>query len=164
MIPLWKENDAWKVLFTQRGRQLADHRGQVAFPGGRREAEDAGPLQTALRETLEEVGIRPEQIEPLGILNPVDTSTRYRIWPVVGILREPVMLNPTPPEVQEAFWIPLAWLMEAGRWKWKLVEAQTGRQGHRSIFFEAYYGRVIWGATGMITCRLLEILRKDETG
>jgi 8-oxo-dGTP pyrophosphatase MutT (NUDIX family) len=164
LIPLWEEHDAWKVLFTVRGQQLADHRGQVAFPGGLRGAGEAGPLQTALREACEEVGLCPDRIDPLGILHPVDTSTRYRIWPVVGILREPVRLHPARPEVQEAFWVPLAWLMERGRWKWKPVETGTKRKGHRSIFFEAYEGRVIWGATGIITRRLLEILRKDENG
>jgi 8-oxo-dGTP pyrophosphatase MutT (NUDIX family) len=162
LAALWNDAGDWKILFTLRGDSLADHRGQVAFPGGRAETGDSGPLQTALRETREEVGIPPEHIDPLGILDPVDTSTGFRIWPVVGIWKQPGALNPAPPEVCETFWIPLAWLGQAGRWKRKA--APSGRGRHRAIFFEAYQGRIVWGATALITVQLLQILPGGRIG
>ncbi len=164
LVVLWKDTEDWKLLYTRRGDQLADHRGQVAFPGGHVEAGDSGPLQTALREACEEVGIPSEQIDPLGILDPVDTSTGFRIWPVVCLLKQPAELKPALPEVREAFWIPLAWLMRKGRWEWRTVPSGAGRSGRRAIFFESFQGHDLWGATALITVRLLEILHGGRIG
>jgi 8-oxo-dGTP pyrophosphatase MutT (NUDIX family) len=158
LVALWNNAGVWQLLFIRRGEGLADHRGQIAFPGGREEAEDSGPLQTALREAREEVGISAGQTDPLGILDPVDTSTGFRIWPVVCILRSPVVLAPAPPEVREAFWIPLSWLAEERRWKWETAPSGAGSSGRRAVFFEPYDGRTLWGATALITVNLLQIL------
>ena len=162
LVALWNNAGLWQLLFIQRGEELADHRGQIAFPGGRKEAEDSGPLQTALREACEEVGISAGQTDPLGILDPVDTSTGFRIWPVVCILNPPVELTPAPPEVREAFWIPLSWLAEAGRWKWETVPSGTGSRGRRAVFFEPYDDHTLWGATALITVNLLRILHQGK--
>jgi 8-oxo-dGTP pyrophosphatase MutT (NUDIX family) len=147
-----------KLLFTRRGDQLADHSGQIAFPGGRAETGDSGPLQTAIREAHEEVGIPPEHILPLGILDPVDTSTGFRIWPVAAMVTRPADVRIAPPEVVEAFWIPLAWLREKGRWEWRTVPSGAGRGTRRAVFFEAYRGKRLWGATAWITVQLLQML------
>jgi 8-oxo-dGTP pyrophosphatase MutT (NUDIX family) len=163
LIALQKEEEGWKMLFTRRSEQLAEHGGQIAFPGGQAEAGDSGPLQTALREAREEVGLPPEDADPLGILEPADTSTGFRIWPVVCLLRRKPTLHPAPPEVMEIFWIPLAWLREKKRWEWKPVPSEGGRSTHRAVFFEPYQGRVLWGATAWITSRLLETLRAGQT-
>ena len=162
LIVLQKEEGAWRLLFTRRGDQLADHHGQIAFPGGHAEAGDTTPMQTALREAYEEVGIPPDAVIPLGVLDPVDTHTGFRIWPAVCRIHRPVALQPALPEVSEAFWIPLAWLMAKGQWKRKPVSAEPGQDKRRAIFFEAYQGYIIWGATAMITCRLMEIIRKGQ--
>lgn len=164
MLVALKEKREWSVLFTRRGEQLADHRGQIAFPGGQVDAGDSGPLQTALREASEEVGIPPEAVDPIGILAPVDTQTGFRIWPVICILRQPISLKPASPEVCEVFWIPLKWLKEPGRWEWQPVPSEAGRSERKAIFFEAYQGHVIWGATAMITCQVLELILMGREG
>jgi 8-oxo-dGTP pyrophosphatase MutT (NUDIX family) len=146
------------LLFTRRGDQLADHSGQIAFPGGRAETGDSGPLQTAIREAHEEVGIPPEHILPLGILDPVDTSTGFRVWPVAAMVTRPADVRIASPEVVEAFWIPLAWLREKGRWEWRTVPSGTVRGTRRAVFFEAYRGKRLWGATAWITVQLLQLL------
>ena len=110
------------MFFTRRSEHLADHSGQIAFPGGRAEAGNSGPLQTALREACEEIGLPPGAVHPLGILEPVDTSSGFRVWPVVGVLRLPVEPRPSSPEVAEAFWIPLDWLAAEGRWESRPVD------------------------------------------
>jgi len=160
LVVLRQDAGGEQLLFTRRGEELADHRGQIAFPGGHAEPGDSGPLQTALREAGEEVGIPAGRTEPMGILDPVDTSTGFRIWPVVCRLTSPVEIKPAPPEVCEAFWIPIAWLAREGRWKWKT--APSG--GRRAIYFEPYDGRIVWGATAQITVHLLNILRRGDLG
>lgn len=160
LILLRNRNDAWEVFLTRRSEQLADHSGQIAFPGGRAETGDSGPLQTALREACEEIGISPGSVHPLGILDPVDTSSGFRVWPVAGVLRLPVEPRPSSTEVAEAFWIPLDWLAADGRWEWRTVPA--GEACREAIFFEAFQGHVIWGATAAITVQLLDRLHGKE--
>jgi 8-oxo-dGTP pyrophosphatase MutT (NUDIX family) len=152
----------WNLLYTRRSDRLADHSGQIAFPGGRAEQGDSGPLQTALREAHEEVGIPAAHVDALGILDPVDTSTGFRIWPVVGVLTGPTRPEPASPEVSEAFWIPLAWLSRKGRWEWRPAADASGRGKGRAVFFEPYRGRTLWGATALITVRLLRILAEGR--
>ncbi len=100
------------VVFTQRTAHLADHAGQISFPGGRAEEGDTGPAHTALREAREEVGIEPAAIEILGELPDYHTSTGFRVRPVVGWAEPPVFFSPDPHEVAEIFEVPLAFLLE----------------------------------------------------
>jgi 8-oxo-dGTP pyrophosphatase MutT (NUDIX family) len=164
LVPLRRRENAWEVLFTRRSARLADHRGQIAFPGGRAEAGDSSPLQTALRESFEEVGIPPASVQPLGVLDPVDTSSGFRIWPVVGVVASPVELQSETAEVVEIFWIPLAWLKMEGRWEWRSVNTEKNPDRRKAVFFKAYHGHVIWGATAAILVRLLRMLREGGGG
>jgi 8-oxo-dGTP pyrophosphatase MutT (NUDIX family) len=161
LILLRNRMNAWEVFFTRRSEQLANHRGQIAFPGGRAEAGDSGPLQTALREACEEVGITPAAVHPLGILDPVDTSSGFRVWPVVGVIRLPVDPRPSSPEVAEAFWIPLDWLAAEGRWESRTVAAAASGKARSAVFFEAYQGHVIWGVTAMIMVQVLDRIHRS---
>jgi 8-oxo-dGTP pyrophosphatase MutT (NUDIX family) len=163
LVPLLKEEAVWKLLFTRRSESLAEHGGQISFPGGRAEEGDSGPLPTALREACEEIGISGEDIHPLGILEPEDTRTGFRIWPVVGIVHWPVELILSSPEVREVFLVPLDWLIQPGRSEWREVKSTHGGVPRRAPFFEPFEGRVIWGATASITIRLLEIIRSGWT-
>jgi 8-oxo-dGTP pyrophosphatase MutT (NUDIX family) len=160
LVPLLKDETVWKLLFTRRSNQLADHRGQVSFPGGHFETGDSGPLQTALRETCEEIGIRSEDIRPLGILDPADTRTGFRIWPVVCIMKWPFHLKLSLPEVREVFFVPVEWLMQGGNLTRRSMESINGGAQNAVPFFESFQGHVIWGATAAITVRLMEILRE----
>jgi 8-oxo-dGTP pyrophosphatase MutT (NUDIX family) len=159
LVPLQPVSGAWRILYTVRGEGLADHSGQISFPGGRPEAGDAGPLQTALREACEEVGVEPDAVEPLGILDPVDTGSGFRIWPAVGVIAEGTAVLPAGPEVRSFFWVPLDWLQTPGRWERRPVPSAAA-PGRRAVFFEAYAGNVIWGATARITVQLLDLLRE----
>jgi 8-oxo-dGTP pyrophosphatase MutT (NUDIX family) len=158
LVPLQRDSGAWRVLYTVRSERLGEHRGEIAFPGSQPEAGDAGPLQTALREACEEVGIDPRDVEPLGILDPVDTGTGFRIRPVVGVIAEGAAVRPSLPEVSGVFRVPLDWLQTAGRREGQPVHPPAGDK--RAIFFEDFNGRVIWGATARITVQLLDLLRE----
>jgi 8-oxo-dGTP pyrophosphatase MutT (NUDIX family) len=136
------------VVFTQRTAHLADHAGQISFPGGRVEEGDAGPAHTALREAREEVGIDPAGVEILGELPDYHTSTGYRVRPVVGWAEPPAAWSPDPHEVAEVFEVPLAFLLETANHRY---ESAFYRGRLRHYWAMPWQGRFIWGATaGML--------------
>jgi 8-oxo-dGTP pyrophosphatase MutT (NUDIX family) len=136
------------VVFTQRTAHLADHAGQISFPGGRAEEGDEGPAGTALREAREEVGIDPAGVEILGELPDYHTSTGYRVRPVVGWAEPPVAWSPDPHEVAEVFEVPLAFLLETANHRYESA-FYKGRLRH--YWAMPWRGRFIWGATaGML--------------
>lgn len=143
------------VLLTVRSTNMSRHAGQVAFPGGRIDPQDDGPLGAALRETQEEVGIDPAAVEVIGIADHYQTTSGFRITPVVGILPPdlPLMLNPH--EVDAAFEAPLDFLMEPVNHVEQSVEWQ-GRDRH---YFEIMWqDRRIWGATAGMIVNLAHLL------
>jgi 8-oxo-dGTP pyrophosphatase MutT (NUDIX family) len=136
------------VVFTQRTAHLADHAGQISFPGGRSDAGDATPEHTALREAEEEVGIPADRIEILGRLPEYHTSTGYRVTPVVGWAEPPLTYRPDPHEVADVFEVPLAFLLDSGNHRYESA-FHKGRM--RNYWAMPYGERFIWGATaGML--------------
>jgi 8-oxo-dGTP pyrophosphatase MutT (NUDIX family) len=135
------------ILFTQRTTQLAQHSGQVSFPGGRRDASDLSPLQTALRETREETGIESRFITIAGYLPRYRTGTGFDIWPVVGVLARDFILTPSPQEVAEIFEAPLAFFLDPAN---RRVESRVWGARERSFYVFTPEGRTIWGATAAI--------------
>ncbi|WGF86776.1 CoA pyrophosphatase [Marinivivus vitaminiproducens] len=140
--------DVTTVLLTQRTAHLRDHAGQVAFPGGRVEPEDKGPVDTALREAEEEVGLPPDRVEILGFLPPYDTVTGFRIQPVVGWVRPPEGFRPQPFEVADVFEVPLGFVLDPANHQ-RRRGMRNGRE--RTFYVLPYENRYIWGATaGML--------------
>ena len=156
LAPLLRENGAWSLLYIRRSDQLADHQGQVAFPGGGVEASDPSPEATALRETWEELGIEPKDVRVVGRLPGLLTGTGFSIQPVVGIIPWPYALRLSADEVAHAFTIPLSWLAEPAHREERWYE-RDGRRA-RVFFFAPYQGEVLWGATARMTVELLAIL------
>jgi 8-oxo-dGTP pyrophosphatase MutT (NUDIX family) len=145
------------VVFTQRTAHLADHAGQISFPGGRVEAGDEGPRDTALREAREEVGIDPAGIEILGELPDYHTSTGYRVRPVVGWTEPPVTWSPDPHEVADVFEVPLAFLLERANHRYESA-FYKGRMRH--YWAMPWQGRFIWGATAGMLVTFQRIVRR----
>jgi 8-oxo-dGTP pyrophosphatase MutT (NUDIX family) len=143
------------LLFTRRTDTLARHSGQVSFPGGRCEAGDLTPVQTALRETFEETGIAPSFITVAGYLDRYLTGTGFDIQPVVGLLAEGFALAPDPREVAEVFEVPLAFLCDPANRRRESREI-AGRQ--RRFYAFTYKEHEIWGATAAILVNLAERL------
>ena len=135
------------ILFTQRTAHLARHSGQVSFPGGRSEASDLSPLETALRETMEETGIEPAFVSVAGYLPRYRTGTGYDISPVVGVLSDGFTLSPNPDEVAEAFEAPLAYFLDPAN---RRLETRIWGGKERSFYVFSPAGRTIWGATAAI--------------
>ncbi|MBL8289187.1 MAG: CoA pyrophosphatase [Rubrivivax sp.] len=111
LVPLVQRPEGLSVLLTRRTEHLRDHAGQISFPGGRAEADDANAADTALREAEEEVGLARRHVELIGELPLYHTVTSYAVTPVVGLVTPPFELALDPFEVAEAFEVPLAFLM-----------------------------------------------------
>lgn len=136
------------VVLTQRTSHLAHHAGQIAFPGGRREAADESPEVTALREAHEEIGLERGRVELLGRLPEYRTSTGFAVTPVVGWAEPPLSYRPDPHEVADVFEVPLGFLLDPRNHRYESA-FYRGRMRH---YWAMPYGeRFIWGATaGMI--------------
>jgi 8-oxo-dGTP pyrophosphatase MutT (NUDIX family) len=136
------------VVFTQRTAHLADHAGQISFPGGRCDEGDGTAEGTALREAREEIGIETGSIELLGRLPEYRTSTGFTVTPVVGSVAPPLVYRPDPHEVAEVFEVPLAFLLDPGNHR---HESAFFRGRMRRYWAMPFGERFIWGATaGML--------------
>ena len=136
------------VLLTLRTDHLPSHAGQISFPGGKIEDADPSPVETALRETEEEIGLSRNVVEPLGYLDAYRTGTGYRIIPVVALVRPDFTLHLNTAEVTDAFEVPLSFLMDEANHQ---RHARQWRGRERHFYAMPFEERYIWGATaGMI--------------
>jgi 8-oxo-dGTP pyrophosphatase MutT (NUDIX family) len=158
LIPVFERNGTLTVLLTQRSADLKHHAGQISFPGGRMETGDRDIAHTALRETHEEVGIRPEEVSVIGYLDPMPTVTGYAVTPVVGLVAGQAEVSVDHTEVEYAFEVPLTFFVDERNemtserdihgWKVPIIEFQ-------------YDGQRIWGATAHILVELRKILKNQ---
>ena len=141
------------VLLTQRSAHLNEHAGQISFPGGKIDPTDASPLDAALREAEEEVGLTREFIDPIGYLDLYGTSFGFRILPTVAKVRPGFTLRISPAEVDDAFEVPLAFLMNPANHQ---LQSKEFRGVERFYYAMPYGERYIWGATAGILRVLYE--------
>ena len=141
------------VLLTQRSAHLADHAGQIAFPGGKIEAADASPLDTALREAEEEIGLDRGFVDPIGYLDLYATGFGFRILPTVARVKPGFKLSINRGEVDDAFEVPLSFLMNPANHQ---LHSKEFRGMERSYYAMPYAERYIWGATAGILRVLYE--------
>jgi 8-oxo-dGTP pyrophosphatase MutT (NUDIX family) len=135
------------VILTQRPTWLRSHAGQVAFPGGKVDADDVDAVAAALREAEEEIGLPPERVEVLGEADTYYTGSGYRIAPIIGIIPPDLALTANPEEVEDWFEVPLAFLLDPANAK---VESGFW-QGHARQYYDMnWQGRRIWGVTAGI--------------
>ena len=156
LVPLLPTPQGLGVLLTVRSNRLRHHRGQIAFPGGRLDPEDASASEGALREATEEIGLARHQVQVLGSLPGMATGTGYWVNPVVGLLDaavQPQSLVLSPQEVQEAFVVPLAFLMNPANHQRRLgcwqQDGQIIQRAFHAMPWQAPAGHTyfIWGAT-----------------
>ncbi len=155
LIPLVKR-DEWHVLLTKRTDHLHNHPGQVSFPGGRADAVDVSPLDTALRETNEEVGVDKDLIELVGVIEPYLTVTDFNVVPVVGFVDPSFKLKIDEFEVAEVFEVPLSTVLNTSLYERK----EIFWKGENRFYWELMYnGYQIWGATAAMLYAFAERLR-----
>ena len=155
LVPLVDRRGGLTVLLTERTEHLADHAGQISFPGGHIEPGDSDPEDAALRETEEETGLSRRRVEVLGRLDTYITRTGFTVTPVVAIAEPPLGLEPDPREVAAVFEVPLAFFLDAANHQL----CKRPFQGSNRQFYAMPYGdRYIWGATAGMLVNLYERL------
>ena len=156
LVPIIARGNSLSVLFTTRTEHLTQHAGQISFPGGGSESEDADAVATALRETHEEIGIAPAIVQPFGYLDCFETISSYCVTPVVGSLDAAYTTTLDSREVADVFEVPLDFFLDPANLRRRRIEWR-GRP--RDIFEFPYNDRNIWGATAAM---LLNLVRRLE--
>ncbi len=155
LVPL-VERGGPHLIFAKRTDRVGTHRGQISFPGGTIDPADPSPLDAALRESEEEVGLPRTAVEPLGALDDTETfATQFVITPWVGVVREPVVWRPDGEEIEEVIEVPFASLVERANFR---VEHWERDGVVRPVYFYDWGGEVIWGATARIVKHYLDLV------
>jgi 8-oxo-dGTP pyrophosphatase MutT (NUDIX family) len=160
LVPLRHHDDGWHVILNVRSNEVGQHKGEIAFPGGRLEPTDDDMVACALREIWEEMGVRPEDVDVLGPLAAQQTKTDFLVWPTVGVIPYPYEFKPEPREVAEVIEIPLDTLLDGTAVR---HEARMTPEGDLLRLTSYGYGRhLVFGATAWILGELIEVI--DEIG
>jgi 8-oxo-dGTP pyrophosphatase MutT (NUDIX family) len=155
LIPLLFRDGEWRVLVTLRTEEVEHHKGQISFPGGACDPEDATLEATALREAQEEIGIPPQAIELLGALDDYPTITDFVVTPFVGIVRQPCSYRLSNSEVAAVVEVPLSFLRDPAHLR---VEQLEYKEQLHDVLFWDYGPYVIWGATARILKGFIDLL------
>lgn len=147
LVPIVLHEDEATVLLTQRAPNMRAHSGQIAFPGGRVDEDDATPLAAALREAEEEIGLERDLVQPLGYLDAYLSASGYLVTPVVAMIEPRFTLRLNPLEVADAFEVPLAFLLDPNNYE---VHAREWKGRIRQYYAIPFRERYIWGITAGI--------------
>ncbi len=165
LVPVFWHQKDWHLLFIRRVVNTRDrHSGQVAFPGGRRDAEDKDSVATALREAREEIGLSSIEVEVLLQLDDYRTSSHYLVSPVVARVPWPYPYRAQPSEVDRIFSIPMSWLTDPANVdvRYRLINRGEEQVQTPVVYFEPYDGETLWGASARMTIAFLRALHKGE--
>lgn len=147
LVPVWLHPDGARLILTKRSSHLKHHPGQIAFPGGKVDATDDGPIAAALREAQEEIGLPPAHVDIAGTLPPHETVTGFAVTPVLGFIRAPFAPIPEAGEVEEVFTTPLSHVLTPANFA---IERRRWRGEWRQYYAVPYGPYYIWGATARI--------------
>ena len=161
LVLLYQRDQDYRVVLTKRTELVANHKGEVCFPGGRHEpAVDQSLMHTALRESAEEIGLRTEETEVLGALEARATRFKFLVTPYVAVLKTPHAFTPQPTEVAEVLEIPLDYLLSPEALS---TEPMAWRDVNISTPYFRYNDHIIWGATARILQQFLSLLSSDQS-
>jgi 8-oxo-dGTP pyrophosphatase MutT (NUDIX family) len=158
ILPIYYKEGQYYILFIKRTEKVKVHKGQISFPGGTYEERDGTLLNTALRESAEEVGLAPADVEILGMLDDTPTVTsNYVITPFVAFIPSPYQLKADSEEIEEIIEVPVSALLQEG-----CMEKETEFEGGEWVtsYTYSYKGRIIWGATARILKQFLGIWKE----
>jgi 8-oxo-dGTP pyrophosphatase MutT (NUDIX family) len=155
LVPLFQKGKDCHLLFTKRSEQVKYHKGEISFPGGVVDEEDAELERTALREAFEEIGLKEEDIQIIGVLDDIVTITEFIVTPIVGLFPYPYPFKVSEVEIAELIEVPLASLLDEDCFS----EREIFRGDRKEVVYAYQYGNhVIWGATARILKQFLDLI------
>ncbi|EIJ41772.1 NTP pyrophosphohydrolase [Beggiatoa alba B18LD] len=159
LLPLVEYADEYRIILTQRTAHLHNHPGQICFPGGRVDVDDRNVTETALRETMEEIGLSRPFIDIIGTLDTYETGTGFLITPVVGFVKTGFHLKLDSFEVAEVFEVPLSFILDERNHQREIMHYR-GQAHFYHVFY--YQNRMIWGATAGILVNFYQRLQQAK--
>ena len=160
LIPFFKKNGEYHILFTRRTDMVEHHKGQISFPGGRQDEKDKDLLTTALREAREEMGIEKKDVRILGELDDICTATTdFCVSPFVALIPYPYPFKVNSQEIEEVLEVPLSVLLDESRFR---QELHKGDGKPFLVYFYQHKDHTIWGATATILKQLLDLLPEED--
>ena len=155
LIPILTFKKDLEILLTKRSNSLKNHPGQIAFPGGKKDQIDSSPIETALRETQEEVGLNPKNVEIIASLPSHKTATGFVIKPYLGLINQPFSETLRQGEVDEIFTVPYEYILNEKNFS---IHTRKWNGSQRSYYVVPYGPYYIWGATARILLNLSRAL------
>ena len=155
LIPILTFKKDLEILLTKRSNSLKNHPGQIAFPGGKKDQIDSSPIETALRETQEEVGLNPKNVEIIASLPSHKTATGFVIKPYLGLINQPFSETLRQGEVDEIFTVPYEYILKEKNFS---IQTRKWNGSQRSYYVVPYGPYYIWGATARILLNLSRAL------
>jgi 8-oxo-dGTP pyrophosphatase MutT (NUDIX family) len=155
LVPLFKKGDGCHLLFTKRSDQVKHHKGEISFPGGVVDEEDLELINTALREAHEEIGLKQNDVQIIGILDDIVTITEFIVTPIVGLFPYPYPFKVSEVEIAELIEVPLSSLLREESFS----EKEIIRGGQKEVVYAYEYEKhIIWGATARILKQFLDLI------
>jgi 8-oxo-dGTP pyrophosphatase MutT (NUDIX family) len=159
LVPLFKKDGGCHLLFTKRSEQVKYHKGEISFPGGVVDEEDKELIGTALREAFEEIGLKENDVQIIGVLDDIVTTTEFIVTPIVGLFPYPYPFKVSEVEISELIEVPLSFLLVEDN----LSEREIFRGDEKEVVYFYQYGEhTIWGATARILKQFLDLILSER--
>src|SRR5512136_389071 len=155
LVPLFKKGEDCHLLFTKRSEQVKYHKGEISFPGGVVDEQDSELEGTALREASEEIGLKEDDVQIIGVLDDIVTITEFIVTPIVGLFPYPYPFNVSEIEIAELIEVPLASLLDEDCFSEREIIRGTGKE---VVLAYQYQDHIIWGATARILKQFLDLI------
>ena len=157
MLILTVINDQLFLVFTHRTNLVSTHKDQVSFPGGLQEVDDKSLLQTAIRETKEEIGVIINQNEVIGNLPELRSISGFQIFPFICYIEKLKNIKLNQAEVKHIFTIPLDWIMDHRNWRYETYKSPDDKK-RQVVVFKNYENEIVWGITGQVLVSFADLL------